>query len=743
MAETPNRPTFNVEELNLEQLSVGTDKEIVAGPSSISKNEAATVALSNDTYKMLRTYCLQLQKYIELDIGELIIEKGLSLWDIMSTVVIMNPKMDTGMALNTTAIETTTTDTSPIFDINTPLLSGDLSQLIAVLDHLMVLETSWLSGNTLAQTLFTSLYVMHTNSLKEPFSETNYDVHGAWPSIPTSERILHAHQTLITYVMGLIECYRLILREMSQGNIYEEEDFSCSSFGVSFQHDAAPFKGIQLLEKAGHNWKLIISKYEETETTSNAELDLINGVLNRLQFRQHFLASLAQLDMISRAGIRYESIQRELQLAHQALERVQPLSTDEDVSFAFDSHIHRQLNCQAPPRPITLPSPAEAKEFLCKSLLQLDYACSMASLESASALWTTLPAFSALTPSPFVRSKLLTLITDSFRLYNTLPVDKPFVRDLVSAFVSLPKDYVFTFIKSMAVHTNRQTIQCGKFLEQATTIVKETLKARCQNQSRQPRTFSKLIIEWDMLQTEAEKLDTEWQNSQNAKKQHQDIGFLTAWTYHEKLTLMCEMLMAGFKLDVYGQHEYLMINWYIYQLIFKRNRNLSAMIDLLERSNAGSYKLGLLKTTCGSYDQEHVRFAYRFRVFGHVTSPPAVDANEFRENIAELLDISIDGMVNTGRSALNTARNTIAEARSWLINRKKVATDTTSMPSWWYDSRLAELNAYTRVCISDTLALQRLSQLFATANNTNEHSNLSSLIVSSFQYHLKSHRFTF
>ena len=90
----------------------------------------------------------------ELQTGELMHTESFSLFEAMSAIEIGDPKMDAGLdtARAPTADELIEQGVAPV----------ELSenQLLAVTDQLFAVQASWHAGNSLAQTVFTCLYLM-------------------------------------------------------------------------------------------------------------------------------------------------------------------------------------------------------------------------------------------------------------------------------------------------------------------------------------------------------------------------------------------------------------------------------------------------------------------------------------------------------------------------------------------------------------------------------------------------------
>lgn len=89
----------------------------------------------------------------QLSVGQLLHGESFSLYEAMSAIEVGNPKMDAGVGAPATTLEQRLQQGAAPTD-----LSND--QMLAIIDKLMVMEASWHSGNPLAQTIYTCLYVL-------------------------------------------------------------------------------------------------------------------------------------------------------------------------------------------------------------------------------------------------------------------------------------------------------------------------------------------------------------------------------------------------------------------------------------------------------------------------------------------------------------------------------------------------------------------------------------------------------
>lgn len=116
----------------------------------------------------------------------------------MSAIEIMDPRMDTGMVVE---------QTYKTFDIEKRLSP---ESTLGIMDRLVTREMAWISGHSLAQTVYTCIYLHHIQDLNQM----------AMPTL-TSSRDDIIYGVLKSYIMATGKCCHYIWTEMTQGNVFE------------------------------------------------------------------------------------------------------------------------------------------------------------------------------------------------------------------------------------------------------------------------------------------------------------------------------------------------------------------------------------------------------------------------------------------------------------------------------------------------------------------------------------------
>ena len=85
-----------------------------------------------------------------------------------------------------------------------------------------------------------------------------------------------------------------------------------------------------------------------------------------------------------------------------------------------------------------------------------------------------------------------------------------------------------------------------------------------------------LLEEFALVQEEADKLDTmlnavaasSGQLSTGGGATNANMLYLSTWMLYHVLRLMIRYILSGFELELFSQHEYPYMYWYLYELLY-------------------------------------------------------------------------------------------------------------------------------------------------------------------------------
>lgn len=180
----------------------------------------------------------------------------------MTALEMMDPKMDAGMRCNK--------NKTPPLTFETAVASGELKltdlsypEIIGITDSLLACFVSWLEGHSLAQTVYTCLYMHNVSAIGDA--------------------------PLKAFCFGMNNTMKLVKETILAAAVYEEEDFQPIIFPhplAEVSHDAV-YAMLKLAEED------LIRATKSASDEDQAELR--QAVINRLKFMRFFLDTLHAL----------------------------------------------------------------------------------------------------------------------------------------------------------------------------------------------------------------------------------------------------------------------------------------------------------------------------------------------------------------------------------------------------------------------------------------------------------------
>jgi hypothetical protein len=158
----------------------------------------------------------------DLDMGELLHDNLFGLFEAMSAIEMMDPKMDAGMICNRGARKAKTLSQT----LEEGILKLDdfrYDEMIGIIDTTLACIVSWLEGHSLAQTVFTNLY------LHKPYS--------------IEDRTVKAFCLIVYKLLEIIKDF------VHKAMVYEEEDFQPMQYGYHLNPDISEQRIIGMLRE--------------------------------------------------------------------------------------------------------------------------------------------------------------------------------------------------------------------------------------------------------------------------------------------------------------------------------------------------------------------------------------------------------------------------------------------------------------------------------------------------------------
>ncbi|KAL7274555.1 N-alpha-acetyltransferase, non-catalitic subunit [Rhizina undulata] len=489
----------------------------------------------------------------KLQTGQLIKDPYFGLLEAVGALEIMDPKMDSGM------IE----PEYESFDCLQPKLP---EEIIGIVDRLLSQELAWHSGAALCQTILTNLYVDRLLSSSptrlEEATFTGY-YHGSEIAAEGSHERALLENYLRPYCLALIKCCNLTIQQIHSENTYEashyEEDFVTQTYNISLLEEVDAAKVVELLNSA-------VIWLEESKSMFSE--DIYKALSSRLLLRRAFLLGISR-DIWSwkdRSTMEWDLCLQHLPEVKETHKLGKP------VPKAFSWTVQRKLESQVPPRPMVDITFEEAMQHL-ESLLNdskeilrvLDYQGPASLIKLFQCLMLRRSG-----PLPYVRSLLQSLFFKEMKILGSMSIKQLIIDDVKELCHPIYVLFDPQNEKVEAPHDPRFEItkKVDWFVERAGRSYIDFYRNICQNKSRLRRNLCRAILDWDSFQVEAEEMDVELQSFTNEEGLSTPDGPiysfpLSSWVYHHKLQQMEYVVLLGFELEIYKEHEFAGMYWYL------------------------------------------------------------------------------------------------------------------------------------------------------------------------------------
>ncbi|CAK8676705.1 unnamed protein product [Clavelina lepadiformis] len=605
-----------------------------------------------------------------LDLGELVHEPNFGLFEAMSAIEMMDPKMDAGMIGKQTSRKVLSFQES--MELNCIQLNNlDPSDLIIIMDACQACILSWLDGQSLAQTVFTCLYLHNPDVIED--------------------------RQLRAFCLGVLKLCDSIKDKIYKANVFEEEDFQTLTYGFKFAGNVTELRVIGMLKevedevsRAIRNCKSKFRDHQNLESL-NDELAQLQGVHARLKF----LRLLLQI-MISFGKKEVDVVQNSkkfvVQLAEQlkVIEKTKHFGTkpavtldDHEIVVGFEPLVNQRLLPPTFPRYTKLRSRdelASAYGDIVKRMLSIIEMTTLTTFQSVLEFMVT---FAHSGPCVLTRSLAqITFIPENRRVFGS-QLFTEVLKDSIRAF-NCPPALSPRFPNLL---NNAKAKECiDVFLTRASRTMMKLVQVYGHNYARQREKLASLLEDLAILQDDADRCDTDLHTlmqaldlGASANRSH--LTSIGSWTLYHTLRAMIQYILSGFQLQLYSEHEFHYIYWYLAEVLLSwqittlnraenqlqrdealaeqqqqssksrsnkkakknkkrprlQNREL-VLCQAMQMMAAGCFKVllgffmdGKMKSPDFVFDNEATRYEHRFAAFISVATPPLMPYKQFQE----------------------------------------------------------------------------------------------------------------
>ncbi|PHT42522.1 hypothetical protein CQW23_16547 [Capsicum baccatum] len=656
--------------------------------------------------------------------GELIYGENFNLFAAMSALEIMDPKMDSGMVRTYYSVdEAIEYGAAPI-----PLSldkTVDVQRIIDIMDHLLSCEATWHKGCSLAQTVFSCLYLLR-------------------PDRTSSHALLHSYCRVMRATCNAVVC------TVSDTRTNEEEDLFTMTHGLPLKVDGDD-KCLTMLHaveetiarqlracKATLSKKRVTEDIEPLQNNPDLEEGLCKSLLCQLRFRKHFYHVVMNIKRPQGRGLELAKKHiaccfEELDSMIKSADFLRSISAPEDgmknettasgcQPVGFDSTLNSRLSAPTPPRAIETISWKKAAEYFQKLLHELEIICSYNLDTVFEGLLRFVVEFQKLRPELVARAHLQHLLVQDGKLYG-----RDSVFSVICKASLLPE-----VAKNHDIQKIEPVVQLGQLL---ITL----LRVLCTNISWQRRKLGKILQDWRIIHVQLELAFRKECGDISATSSNENICIkicrhILIWVEEQTYWIASRFLMLGFELDLYSPSEYCMVYWYMYIILIKlaEKTHMRAMTSNDISKKKGKKKRDLVKeggkdyqlppailflqchvylaegltmmlaalrnerqmyVSTGPFNTEHERFVQHFELLLKACLPDHVSYYSFVETTAHA-HLSNAAMYNCFKGAQRIAK----ELRSSFSNDP---------------DKMAELRRIEQVAEHNSVALGLISRLGA------------------------------
>ncbi|XP_050538032.1 N-alpha-acetyltransferase 35, NatC auxiliary subunit [Daktulosphaira vitifoliae] len=585
----------------------------------------------------------------ELELGELLHGYFFGLFEAMSAIEIMDPKMDAGMMCNRE---------SKAIKVEDLKLKGlTVPEQISIIDITLACLVSWLEGHSLAQTVFTNLYFQKPYNIED------------------------------TPLKAFCICtYKIIesIRDFAnRAQVFEEEDFQPALYNYHYFSEITEQRVIGMMREVNEE---LSNAMKSNDIKDN---ELMESLSVRIKFVRLFFQILLSFNRRENQLSSMGETQRLLTTCSLLIPLLiktvdKGVSNDDDVHFklGFDPLINQKLLPPTFPRYTKIKSPTDAYLYFDGLLTRLKQICKMTNCVT---FISALECFIELGHNGHLcivsRSIMQTLyFPQPNRVFGTQDLEDC-LKEWAKSFIAPP-----SLVTRFNILSNSQAKDCvSSFFEHCTRPFAGFIQICGHNRARQRDKLAHLMEDFSALQDESQRVDAflhTFSSKLDPPKEH--LASFSTWIIYHTIRIMIMFLLSGFELELYSPHEYQYIYWYLYQFLYgwlvstlnradsvlygndspsdsqknrtKRNKTkkkkshpYSQEIIMCHamQSLTGAY----FKTLVGfqlegkirppkhaKFDNERVRYEHRFAAFSLVAVPPPFSYAEFQMTRCQVKD---------------------------------------------------------------------------------------------------------
>ena len=479
--------------------------------------------------------------------GELVQDRSFTLLDAMSAVELLDPKMDASM--HCTHFRRYPRSVAEAISKGALQLEDHThSQLLGIFDEVLACLATWLHGYTLAQTVFSCLYLLDVDCPTSPI--------------------------LRGFSMGVVKTVDYMREFICRGGVYAEDDQQGMCFGFNMLTSVSDTSMTTTLRDcdervmaACRHAALANRQREQGEGLVSMETELVQAVAVRIRFVRHLFGFMSSLK--KRPVSMFQTLSHHLSLCRNLLADIasscslgEKLDPQDPLKLGFHPLINHNL---LPPsyRHCTVMSRGEGLGSLQVTLSQVEAALAFGQLDSLRALKEAARTFclQPVVPNVLARSvlALTAMQSDRTKMFGSPPLEEMMKRD-AHEFSNPPS----LNPRSPLFSSSQGKELTERFFGRAVHPISEVLRLYCQPRARQQEKAERVLDFLADLQHETQRID-QLQHDLATKidPARQHLACYASWVLYHTLCLMIDYVIMGFEYNLYSLFEFHYVYWYL------------------------------------------------------------------------------------------------------------------------------------------------------------------------------------
>lgn len=436
------------------------------------------------------------------------------------------------------------------------------SELIGIFDECMAGMATWLNGHTLAQTVFTCMYLLDTSQCETLF--------------------------LRAFTLAIVKTVEYLREMIAKGGVYVEDDQQVIYLGFDMLNAVSDETVLATL-KAAKDRVLTIMKNSISPLNDRCSNDNIMSVeqphsvtsklakewdkvylealLVRIKFIRSFFILISSLSHRTRENVSISEQELPTCTLHlksisDTLDLGKPLDPNNPLDLGFHPLINQHL---LPPsyKEHHILSRLDSISFLQTVLSQFPTIFRIGHLNSLNELFTSILSLSTVTHSPnvIIRSLIaqLCLNNDRSKLFGSKSIET-MIKDEVRTLFNPPSLNSRSPLSTMPLANDI----VDRFLGNMHLPFVGLLRVYCQHRAHQRSMIAKYLDTIYEIQQESEAVDQQLHKlTQQVDPQRQHLSCYCTWLVYYVSKLFVDYILLGFEYNLYSPYEMHYVFWYL------------------------------------------------------------------------------------------------------------------------------------------------------------------------------------